>query len=108
MKFHAQMLGQNNMSTSWCMWGQLMPHEWKIQQLERDAAARQRETLWTIDSLKAHKLRMIQGCIKVSEPKEVHGVVDYPIWDFIGNDLDVILTVFNCWQFKKGSKEILC
>jgi hypothetical protein len=39
--------------------------------------------LWTIDSLKAHKLRMIQGYIKVSEPKEVRGVVDYPIWDFI-------------------------
>jgi hypothetical protein len=26
---------------------------------------------------------MIQGYIKVSEPKEVRGVVDYPIWDFI-------------------------
>jgi hypothetical protein len=69
LKFHAQMLGRNNMSTSWCMWCQLAPHEWKILQLERDAAARQRETLWTIDSLKAHKLRMIQGYIKVSKPK---------------------------------------
>jgi hypothetical protein len=63
---------------------------------------------WTINSLKAHKLKMIQGFIKLSESREAHGVVEYPIWDFIGNDLDVILTVFNCWQFKKGSKEILC
>jgi hypothetical protein len=51
--------------------------------LERDAAARQHETLWMIDSLKAHKLRMIQGYIKVSKPREVRGVVDYLIWDFI-------------------------
>jgi hypothetical protein len=83
LKFHAQMLGRNNMSTSWCMWCQLVPHEWKIQQLEGDVAARQHEGLWTIDALKAHKLRMMQGYIKVSEPKEVCGVVDYPIWDFI-------------------------
>jgi hypothetical protein len=62
---------------------QLAPHEWKILRLERDAAARQHETLWMIDSLKAHKLRMIQGYIKVSKPREVRGVVDYLIWDFI-------------------------
>ena len=98
LKFHAQMLGRNNMSTSWCMWCQLAPHEWKTQHLERDAAARQHEKLWTIDSLKAHKLRMIQGYIKVSEPKDLCRVVDYPIWDL----LIFPITFIHCCMKKLG------
>ncbi len=103
LKFHAQMLGQNNMSTSWCMRCQLVPHEWKIQQLEGDAAARQHEGLWTIDTLKAHKLRMMQGYIKVSEPKEVCGVVDYPIWDFI----DIPNTIYPVLHGENGLANVL-
>jgi hypothetical protein len=41
------------------------------------------ETAWTINSLKVHKLKMIQGFVKLSEPREAHGVVEYSIWDFI-------------------------
>ena len=36
---------------------------------------------WTITKLKSHKLKVAQGTLKM--PMEIHGVVDFPLWEFI-------------------------
>ncbi len=48
LKFFAQILGREGMSTSWCMWCQVHPSEWKG--LKHDDINPQ--DLWTIDSQK--------------------------------------------------------
>ncbi len=36
---------------------------------------------WTMEKLKAVKVLMHE--VKITEPFEVHGVVEFPIWDFL-------------------------
>jgi hypothetical protein len=36
---------------------------------------------WTIEKLKLHKLKNSESRLK--EPNEIHGVVDFPVWDFV-------------------------
>jgi hypothetical protein len=77
LKFYAQMLGRDNMSGSWCMWCLMVPNEWNK---EEDIPLEHREE-WTIDKLEAYKVQVEEGRLK--RPTEIHGVVDFPLWDFI-------------------------
>jgi len=78
LKFYAQMLGHDNMSGCWCMWCLKAPNEWKKQDDEIPPSHAEE---WTITKLKSHKLKVAQGMLKT--PTEIHGVVDFPLWDFI-------------------------
>jgi len=69
----AQMLGHENMSRSWCMWCRSHPSEWSS--LDKCFSA------WTIEELKTHKDRIVAERLK--EPRDICGVVSYPVWDFI-------------------------
>jgi len=83
LKFYAQILGHENMSSSWCMWCKLSPSPWKIAVTERDTSnvpVEEADT-WTIDNLKAAQLRTVDGALK--KPCKICGVVDYPLWDFV-------------------------
>ena len=73
LKFFAQMLGRENMSGSWCMWCRSHPSQW--------SNYGQSFPLWCINSLKSHKDKIISERLK--EPKDICGVVSYPIWDFV-------------------------
>ena len=39
------------------------------------------EETWTIDKIKTTQVRMTEGELK--KPHEIHGIVDYPLWDFV-------------------------
>jgi hypothetical protein len=73
LKFFAQMLGRENMSGSWCMWCHSHPSEWH--------SFGQNFPCWTIESLKSHKDEVIHE--KYKDPKDICGVVSYPVWDFV-------------------------
>jgi hypothetical protein len=77
LKYYAQLLGRENMSSSWCMWCTSHPSNWKHHPLPP------LET-WTIKKIKAIKERI--DCRELREPQEILGVVDKPIWDFIQPD----------------------
>jgi len=47
LKYFAQMLGRDGMSSSWCMWCQCHPSSWKTMMSERGFNVEQQE-LWTI------------------------------------------------------------
>ncbi len=55
------MLGCDSMSGNWCMWCQLSPTEWKIPNSESSQAVKVYEKEWTIDTLKAYKVKIDQG-----------------------------------------------
>jgi len=74
LKFYAQLLGRENMSSSWCMWCTSHPSEWKHHPLPPS-------DLWTIKKIKNHKERIDRKEIK--EAREILGIVNYPVWDFI-------------------------
>ncbi len=73
LKFFAQMLGRENMSGSWCMWCRFHPSQWNTYG--------QSSPFWCINSLKSHKDKIIRE--KLKEPRDICGVVSYPIWDFV-------------------------
>jgi len=77
LNFYSQMLGSDNMSGSWCMWCQMAPNQWN----REDGVPLEHQEEWTIDELKAHKILVLEGRLK--KPVEIHGVVDFPLWDFI-------------------------
>lgn len=81
LKFYASMLGRDNMSGSWCMWCQLSPIEWKIPTTKRSPAVRDYEEEWTVDTLKAYKVKIDQG--ELTTANQMRSVVDYPVWDFV-------------------------
>jgi hypothetical protein len=62
------------MSSSWCMWCTSHPSDWKHHPLPPS------ET-WTIEKIKEMKERIDRR--ELREPREIMGVVDKPIWDFI-------------------------
>jgi len=62
MKFFAQILGRDGMSTSWCMWCEAHPNDWKGLLSVPD------EQLWVIDKQKQFLQEIIAGQRK--EPKE--------------------------------------
>jgi hypothetical protein len=63
------------------MWCRMAPSEWKMN--KEDVPANSRDE-WTIERLKAAKLLVEDGTLK--EPSEIHGVVQFPVWDFIEVD----------------------
>ncbi len=75
LKFYAQILGRENMSSYWCMWCNTHPSTWPDLSTCSDAQ------LWTIDKMVEHRHRINQDNIK--EPREICGIVDFPLWDFI-------------------------
>jgi hypothetical protein len=75
LKFYAQILGRENMSSFWCMWCSKHPSEWS------NSHPTSPEQLWTIQGLKAHKDKILLQ--KLKDPKDISGVVTYPVWDFI-------------------------
>ena len=76
LKYYAQLLGRENMSSYWCMWCTLPKPEWNNKSTPVSQAA-----LWTIESLKAHCDKVVVE--KLKEPRDISGVVMYPVWDFI-------------------------
>ncbi len=56
------------------MWCPLHPHEWTKLVPATPAVP------WTIQSLKAHRDKVVVQ--KLKEPKDISGVVMYPVWDF--------------------------
>ena len=79
LKFYFQLLGRENMSGSWCCWCTTHPSKWKplcsMHQHNKE------DDCWTIAKLKDYKRRIDLGELK--EAKDIKGVVDNPIWDFI-------------------------
>jgi hypothetical protein len=77
LKFFAQILGRDGMSTSWCMWCQVHPSDWKG--LKHDCVDPQ--SLWIIASQKCYVEQIIAGQLK--QPKHKKGIVSTPLIDFI-------------------------
>ncbi len=75
LKYYAQLLGRENMSSYWCMWCNLHPQEWSKSGKNIPAVP------WTIQSLKAHFDKVVLENLK--EPRDISRVVMYPVWDFI-------------------------
>jgi len=75
MKFFAQMLGREGMSTSWCMYCQEHPNDWKGLQSVPEAL------LWEIEKQQQFLQEIEAGQRK--EPKDKKGIVSKPIIDFI-------------------------
>ena len=75
LKYYAQLLGRENMSSYWCMWCNLHPQEWSKSGKNIPAVP------WTIQSLKAHFDKVVLENLK--EPRDISGVVMYPVWDII-------------------------
>ena len=81
LKFYAQMSGRDGMSSSWCMWCQLHPSEWKkFFERNGDIPAEEQES-WTVEKLKEQKGKILRKELKTA--KQIKGVVDFPVWDFI-------------------------
>jgi len=75
MKFFAQMLGREGMSTSWCMYCQEHPKDWKgLQSVPADE-------LWDIAKQQQFLVEIQNGQKK--EAKDKKGIVSEPIINFI-------------------------
>jgi hypothetical protein len=72
LKYFAQLLGCEGMSSSWCMWCQTHPSEWKHN--------RPPVNLWTINLQKERYEKRVRGELK--EPKDIKGIVSLPVYDF--------------------------
>jgi hypothetical protein len=72
LKYFAQLLGHEGMSSSWCMWCQSHPSEWK-HHLTAD--------LWTINLQKEFYYKKARGELK--EAKAIKGIVTLPVYDFV-------------------------
>jgi hypothetical protein len=70
LKYFAQMLGHDGMSTSWCMWCQAHPNEWK------GLFSVPVHQLWSIPKQVEYLHRIEAGVLK--EPKEKKGIVSLP------------------------------
>ena len=79
LKFYSQVLGKENMSSCWCCWCTTHPSQWKT--LHTAENRNKEEDMWTIEKLKQYKERIDRGELK--EARDIKGVVDSPIWDFI-------------------------
>jgi len=75
LKFYAQILGRENMSSFWCMWCNTHPSTWPDLSNCLDAQ------LWTLKQMVEHRHRINRENIK--DPREVCSIVDFPLWDFI-------------------------
>jgi len=75
LKYFAQMLGRDGMSTSWCMWCQAHPNEW------RGLFSVPLQQLWSISQQVEYVQRIEAGVLK--EPREKKGIVSLPLIDFI-------------------------
>ena len=75
MKYFAQMLGREGMSTSWCMYCQTHPNDWKGLQSVPD------DLLWDIAKQRQYLQDINSGQRK--EPKDKKGIVSEPIVDFV-------------------------
>ncbi len=73
LKYFAQLLGRDGMSSSWCMWCQSHPSEWKNN--------RPTENLWTMALQHEFYHRKARGELK--EPKDIKGIVSLPVFDFV-------------------------
>jgi len=74
LKFYAQLMGRENMSSSWCMWCTSHPSDWKHHPLPPA------ET-WTMQKIIRHKQRVDRR--EVKEARDILGIVNDPVWDFI-------------------------
>jgi hypothetical protein len=74
LKFYAQILGRENMSSFWCMWCKAHPSTWHN-------CSPSDIQLWTIGEMVEHKNRINRENIK--DPRQVCGIVNFPLWDFI-------------------------
>jgi hypothetical protein len=74
LKYYTQLLGRENMSSSWCIWCQSHPSNWKHHPLPPTEH-------WSIEKIKCHKEHI--DCKHFKEPLQVLGIVSSPIWDFI-------------------------
>ena len=77
LKFFAQILGRDGMSSSWCMWCQVHPSGWKG--LTADGI--NPDELWSIASQKNYFDRIKGGQLK--EAKHKKGIVSDPLIEFI-------------------------
>ncbi len=80
LKYFAQMLGRDGMSSSWCMWYQCHPSSWKTMLSERGFNVEQQD-LWTVTLQKQYAEKIRKGELKA--PKEKKGIVTVPIFDFV-------------------------
>ncbi len=75
MKSFAQMLGREGMSTSWGMYCQAHPNDWKGLQSVPD------DVLWNIAKQRQFLQEINSGQQK--EPKDKKGIVSEPVIDFV-------------------------
>ncbi len=75
LKFNVQILGHENMSSFWCMWCDA--HHNTGQNLNASSDFE----LWMIECINDHRNKIIREGLK--DAKDVCGIVDFPLWDFI-------------------------
>ena len=75
LKFFAQMLGREGMSSNWCMWCKYHPNNWN------GLLSVPASELWSIGQQHQFVERILSGELK--EPKDKKGIVDSPLIDFI-------------------------
>lgn len=75
LKFFAQILGRDGMSSSWCMFCKVHPKDWS------GLVEVPEEELWTIAQQKQYVESINAGLLK--EAKEKKGIVSLPLIDFV-------------------------
>jgi len=63
------------MSSHWCVWCKEHLNTWD--QLNVASSVE----LWTLEHMVKHRHKIIRE--KIKDPKEICGIVDFPVWDFI-------------------------
>jgi len=84
LKFFFQMLGRENMSSSWCFYCNLSPSQWKHERSNRGNILHEENFImqeWTIELLREHYVRIEH--LNLKQPLDIRGVKDFPLWDFI-------------------------
>jgi hypothetical protein len=73
IKYFAQLLGHDWMSSFWCMWCQSHPSNWKHN--------RSNKNLWTIDLQKDFCHKKSRG--EQKEPRDINGIATLPVYNFV-------------------------
>ncbi len=81
LKIFAQVLGRDGMSSSWCMWCDLHPSEWRSLYQQRNGQNVGMHELWTMEKQKSYIQKINSKELK--GPKQKKGIVSDPIIPFI-------------------------
>jgi hypothetical protein len=77
LKFFAQVLGQNGMSSSWCMYCNLHPNQWKSLYVDQGCQSVEDHELWTLEE----QNRLVEKITRkeLKEVKQKKGIASDPL-----------------------------